>query len=46
MCVVNECLYDENPALHTGQAAVLGHGLAESHETPVFAVVIANLCSL
>lgn len=43
--MVNECSYDEKPALRTGQGTALGHALVESLEKPGFAIPVTNLCS-
>lgn len=44
--MVNECLYDEKPALRTGQGTALGHALVGSLEKPAFAIYRSLICVL
>lgn len=42
--MVNECLYDEKPALRTGQGTALGHAFVGSLEKPAFAIYRSLIC--
>ncbi len=44
--MVNECLYDEKPALRTGQGTALGHAFVGSLEKLAFAIYRSLICVL